>query len=150
MRRDQHEAGSAPETNAPAAPGAARPWLPDLIRRCWDTFGEAAARRLATHFGGLDKVFIPSAPMHSNPIAKHVGYHVLVWLCQLYPKMLIRVPLATSLARADRDKLIRRQFDNGMLSTDIARHHKVAQRTVWRALARTRSAARQQKQGVSR
>jgi hypothetical protein len=108
-----------------------------LLAALWRTFGEDACRRAVRALGGT-RIRVPARPTAACALAQRIDLHLVVWLSRRFGGSYISFPIGEALKRLEKHRAIVADFDAGMRAGRIAVRHGVCERTVFRALARSR------------
>jgi Mor family transcriptional regulator len=116
-----------------------RTHMPALFRGLEGSVPTRLLFKLADEFGGI-RVYVPAHPNTSSLLAGILSPEEFTTLCAALGGEEITVPSAHALRRVLRNREMISRVSGGQAVRDVARHFKLCERSVWKVLARHRSA----------
>lgn len=113
---------------------------PPILTDLAEQLGYFIAQRLVEHYGGT-RVYIPHPERlpPDHPVAVRIGHPIALRLARVYGGRALQVPLAVHELRTARNRSILDCKKSGQSLAEIARRHRVTERTVCRVLAQAGS-----------
>jgi len=110
--------------------------IPALIRAVAERAGYPAALALCRHYGGV-RLYVPHRLDAEHRIATAIGVEALAVLIDLHRGRVIEIPLNAVLLRAERNRVIREQYDGGAVASTLARQFGLTMRAIFRILGQS-------------